>query len=178
MTRSILTIAAIVCAAWIVAVLATGAPGEPRQRASPLRRPSRPMVEDPGHRALPPRQSKPGLVLCGRGGQKLRFDEQRNRLYVTTSKQLVVVDTKARKIIDRIDLLGSVRACDVAPDFKHLAVGPLPANSSIGSGWRTCRSSRSVSRWTRPKSASLTCAWDSMTRCSFRWSMPVQARFT
>jgi hypothetical protein len=52
------------------------------------------------------------------------FDPQRQRLYVTNEKQLVVIDVKQKKTIKSLDLPGGLRPCDISPDFKHLAVGP------------------------------------------------------
>jgi len=53
------------------------------------------------------------------------FDPQRQRLYVTDEQQLVVLDTKDRKKVKSIDLPGKVRACDISPDYKYLAVAPF-----------------------------------------------------
>ncbi len=58
------------------------------------------------------------------GAKDCVFDQKRERLYVTTLKQLVVLDTKDGKVIEEIDLLGGVRACDISPDFQFLAVAP------------------------------------------------------
>ncbi len=58
------------------------------------------------------------------GAKDCVFDQKRERLYVTTLKQLVVPDTKDGKVIEEIDLLGGVRACDISPDFQFLAVAP------------------------------------------------------
>jgi hypothetical protein len=52
------------------------------------------------------------------------FDAQRQRLYVTNEKQLVVIDVKDKKTIKTLDLPGKLRPCDMTPDGKHLAVGP------------------------------------------------------
>ena len=53
------------------------------------------------------------------------FDSKRERLYVTDQKQLIVLDTKKRKKVESIALPGKIRACDISPDFKYLAVAPL-----------------------------------------------------
>ncbi len=53
------------------------------------------------------------------------FDHQRHRLYVTNEKQVIVLDTKDRNTIKSIELPGKVRACDIAPDMKHVGVAPF-----------------------------------------------------
>src|SRR4051812_9919995 len=52
------------------------------------------------------------------------YDYVRERLYVTTLAQLVVVDMKQRKIIESIDLLGNVQGVDISPKAKFLAIAP------------------------------------------------------
>jgi hypothetical protein len=65
------------------------------------------------------------------------FDQSRDRLYVTTPKKLVVVDTKARKVFDGVELPGGLQGCDISPDFKFLAVAAASAHSvyKIGLKW-------------------------------------------
>ncbi len=53
------------------------------------------------------------------------YDHVRQRLYVTTLKQLVVVDMKERKIVESIDLLGNVQGIDISPGAKFLAIAPI-----------------------------------------------------
>ncbi|MCG8585844.1 MAG: hypothetical protein MI757_14145, partial [Pirellulales bacterium] len=66
-----------------------------------------------------------GYFFGIKGAKDCAFDEAEGRLYVTTEKQLHIIDTKARKTVDKIDLAGSLRACDISPDFKYLAIAPL-----------------------------------------------------
>jgi hypothetical protein len=70
-----------------------------------------------------------GVFFSVPGAKDCAFDQERNRLYVTTLKQVVVIDTKERKIVDSIDLLGGVQSCDISPDFKYLAVAPISSQS-------------------------------------------------
>lgn len=66
-----------------------------------------------------------GEFLKVPGAKDCVFDEVRQRLYVTTGKQLVVIDTKERKVVESIDLPGNVCACDISLDCKYLAVAPM-----------------------------------------------------
>ena len=59
------------------------------------------------------------------GAKDCVFDPTRQLLFVTNEKQLIVFDTKDRQTVKSIDLPGQVRACDITPDFKHVAVAPL-----------------------------------------------------
>jgi hypothetical protein len=59
------------------------------------------------------------------GARDCVFDPRRQRLYVTDDQHLIVLDAKNRKTVKAIDLPGKVRACDITPDFKHLAVAPF-----------------------------------------------------
>jgi hypothetical protein len=59
------------------------------------------------------------------GAKDCVFDTQRQRVYVTNDKQLVVLDAKERKTVKSIALPGKVRACDITPDCKHLAIAPF-----------------------------------------------------
>jgi hypothetical protein len=76
-----------------------------------------------------PKAADPGFYCPIAGAKDCAFDESRNRLYVTTPKKLVVVDTKQKKVIESIELLGGLQACDISPDFKYLAVGPVESQS-------------------------------------------------
>jgi hypothetical protein len=69
----------------------------------------------------------PGFFFEIPGASDCAFDESRDRLYVTTGKQLVVVDTKERTTIESIDLLGGVRSCDISPNSEYLAIAPIEA---------------------------------------------------
>src|SRR5262245_4751057 len=62
-----------------------------------------------------------------KGAKDCAFDESQNRLYVTAGDKLVIIDTKEHKTVESIDLAGSVQACDISPDFKHLAIAPIKA---------------------------------------------------
>jgi len=53
------------------------------------------------------------------------YDHVRQRLYVTTLKQLVVVDMKERKVLEAIDLLGNVQGIDIASHAQFLAIAPM-----------------------------------------------------
>jgi hypothetical protein len=66
-----------------------------------------------------------GFFFDVAGAKDCAFDQQRQRLYVTNEKEIVVLDTKKRETVKSIELLGKVRACDISPDFKYLAVAPL-----------------------------------------------------
>lgn len=68
-----------------------------------------------------------GFFFPIRGAKDCAFDQTRQRLYVTTPKQLIIVDTKNRKIAESIDLAGGLQACDISPDFKFLAIAPIMA---------------------------------------------------
>src|SRR5258706_13239332 len=68
-----------------------------------------------------------GVFFPVEGAKDCALDESRQRLYVTTPAKLVVIDTKEKAIVDSIDMLGDLQACDIAPDFSHLAVGPAKA---------------------------------------------------
>ncbi|MEI7685273.1 MAG: hypothetical protein WCL32_09615 [Planctomycetota bacterium] len=46
---------------------------------------------------------------------------------MTTPKQLIVIDTKAKKRLEAIDLTGGLQAIDIAPDFSFVAVAPSSA---------------------------------------------------
>ena len=66
-----------------------------------------------------------GYFFGIKGAKDCAFDEAAERLYVTTDKKLIVVDTKDRKTIESIDLAGGLRACDISSDFKYLAIAPI-----------------------------------------------------
>lgn len=53
------------------------------------------------------------------------LDHVRNRLYVTTLNQLVVVDVGQHKILETIDLLGNVQGLDMARGAKCLVIAPV-----------------------------------------------------
>ena len=72
-------------------------------------------------------KADPGAFFPIIDAKDCAFDETRQRLYVTTPKQLVVVDTKRKKVIESIDLLGTLQGCDISPDFKYLAIAPISA---------------------------------------------------
>jgi len=59
------------------------------------------------------------------GAKDCAFDDVRQRLYVTTGKQLVVIDTRKRTVLESIDLPGNVCACDISSDCNYLAVAPM-----------------------------------------------------
>ena len=61
------------------------------------------------------------------GAKDCAYDQQRQRLYVTTAKKLVIVDMKARKVLESVELGGTLQACDIAPDFKFLVIAPIAA---------------------------------------------------
>src|SRR5262249_35809460 len=82
-------------------------------------------------------KDSPGYFFPIEGAKDCAFDESRQRLYVTTPSELVVVDTKERKFIDTVRLNGTLQACDVAPDFKFLVIAPVKAQYiyRIGLNW-------------------------------------------
>jgi hypothetical protein len=59
------------------------------------------------------------------GAKDCAFDAQRQRLFVTNEKEIAVFDTKKRELVKSMEVMGKVRACDISPDFKYLAVAPL-----------------------------------------------------
>lgn len=69
--------------------------------------------------------SDQGYFFTIPGAKDCVFDSKRQRLYVTTLKQLIILDAKERKVVEEIDLLGNVRACDISPDLKYLAIAPF-----------------------------------------------------
>ena len=69
-------------------------------------------------------EANPGYFFSVEGAKDCAFDPSRDRLYVTTSKQLVVLNTKTHEALEPIDLPGDLQAIDISPDFKYLAVGP------------------------------------------------------
>jgi hypothetical protein len=77
----------------------------------------------------PEKRPDAGIFFSVPGAKDCAYDESRQRLYVTTLKQVVVIDTKERKTVESIDLLGGVQSCDISPDFKHLAVAPINAQA-------------------------------------------------
>ena len=83
-------------------------------------------------RAADPIESKPkdeeaGFFFALAGAKDCAYDQSRRRLYVTTPKKLVVIDAKARTILDSVKLPGGLQGCDIAPDFSFLAVAPIGA---------------------------------------------------
>src|SRR6185369_2375455 len=68
-----------------------------------------------------------GVFFAVEGAKDCALDESKQRLYVTTPTKLVVLDLKKKEPIDSVELLGTLQACDIAPDFSYLAVGPVKA---------------------------------------------------
>ncbi len=60
------------------------------------------------------------------GAKDCAFDSSRDRLYVTTPKQLMVFSKNSRSFSwNRLtSQAGELQAIDISPDFKYLAVGP------------------------------------------------------
>ena len=81
------------------------------------------MLQAPDARAEP--KGDVGYFFSVKGAKDCAFDEAEQRLYVTTDKKLIVLDTKERKMVKSIDLAGGLRACDISPDFKYLAIAPI-----------------------------------------------------
>ncbi|HEV3143205.1 MAG TPA: WD40 repeat domain-containing protein [Gemmataceae bacterium] len=79
----------------------------------------------------------PGYFYPIEGAKDCAYDESRHRLYVTCPSQLVIVDTKERKIIDSVRLNGTLQACDIAPDFKFMVIAPIKAQYvyRVGLNW-------------------------------------------
>src|SRR5205823_6585713 len=67
----------------------------------------------------------PGFFIPVSQAKDCAYDHVRQRLYVTTLKQLVVIDMKERKVLESIDLLGNVQGIDIAPQAKFLAIAPI-----------------------------------------------------
>src|SRR6187551_3164672 len=70
---------------------------------------------------------KGGVFFAVEGAKDCALDERRQRLFVTTPATLFAFDVKERAAVESIDLLGDLQACDITPDFNHLAVGPVNA---------------------------------------------------
>ena len=64
-----------------------------------------------------------------KGAKDCAFDSKRQKLFVPTGSQLVVVDTKAGKIEESIDLAGTVSACDISLDQDFLAIACAEAQA-------------------------------------------------
>ena len=75
--------------------------------------------------AEPAKADEAGFFFPLAGAKDCAYDQKRQRLYVTTPQKLVVVDLKARKALESVELGGTLQACDVAPDFSFLAVAPV-----------------------------------------------------
>ena len=57
------------------------------------------------------------------------YDFKRQKLYVTTGRQLVIVDLKTGKIDESIDLGGTVVSCDISTDARFLAIACAEAQA-------------------------------------------------
>ena len=68
-----------------------------------------------------------GNFVAVEGAKDCVYDHVRKRLYVTTLSQLVVVDMTSRKVIESIDLLGSVQGLDISAKARFLAIAPIAA---------------------------------------------------
>lgn len=69
----------------------------------------------------------PGFFIPVPQAKDCAYDHVRQRLYVTTLTQLVVVDMKERRVMESIDLLGNVQGIDISPQAKFLAIAPIGA---------------------------------------------------
>ena len=73
------------------------------------------------------RSGRAANFVAVKGAKDCVYDHVRKRLYVTTLSQLVVVDMTIRKVIESIDLLGSVQGLDISAKAKFLAIAPIAA---------------------------------------------------
>lgn len=80
---------------------------------------------DPANEAS--EQDQAGFFYPLAGAKDCAYDQERQRLYITTHEKLVVFDTKARKLLESVELGGKLQACDIAPDFSFLVVAPIAA---------------------------------------------------
>lgn len=77
--------------------------------------------------AAPVPKDEAGFFFPVAKAKDCAYDQSRQRLYITTPTKLVVVDTKARKVLESIELNGTLQGCDISPDFKFLAIAPIQA---------------------------------------------------
>jgi hypothetical protein len=81
----------------------------------------------------------PGVFVPIAQAKDCAFDHVRQRLYVTTLKQLVVVDMRERKVLEAIDLLGNVQGIDISPQAGFLAIAPIEGQYvyKLNLDWKT-----------------------------------------
>src|SRR5262249_52239270 len=79
----------------------------------------------------------PSFFFAIEGAKDCAYDEARQRLYVTCPSEPVIVDTKERKILESLHLNGTLQGCDIAPDFKFVAIDPSKAQFiyRVGLNW-------------------------------------------